>query len=75
MASSAARDRWIGGVSSGIAHRLGVDPLIVRGVFIVLTIFAGVGVLLVRPRVGAAARTRRPDPRPGGRRRPLDHRA
>ncbi len=40
------RDRWIGGVSSGIAHRLGVDPLIVRGVFIVLTLFAGIGVLL-----------------------------
>ena len=39
-------DRWIGGVASGIAHRLGVDPLIVRGVFIVLAIFAGIGVLL-----------------------------
>ncbi len=38
-------DRWVGGVSSGIAHRLGVDPLIVRGVLIVLTIFAGVGIL------------------------------
>jgi phage shock protein PspC (stress-responsive transcriptional regulator) len=40
------RDRWIGGVASGVAHRLGVDPLIVRGIFIVLTIFAGMGVLL-----------------------------
>lgn len=40
------RDRWIGGVSSGIAYRMGVDPLIVRGIFIVLTIFAGIGVLL-----------------------------
>jgi phage shock protein PspC (stress-responsive transcriptional regulator) len=40
------RDRWVGGVASGIAHRLGVDPLIVRGIFIVLAIFAGVGVLL-----------------------------
>ncbi|MFE8884623.1 PspC domain-containing protein [Pseudarthrobacter enclensis] len=40
------QDRWIGGVASGIAHRLGVDPLIVRGVFIVLTLFAGIGVLL-----------------------------
>ena len=39
------RDRWIGGVSSGIAHRLGVDPLIIRGIFIVLTLFAGIGVL------------------------------
>lgn len=40
------RERWIGGVASGIAQRLGVDPLIVRGVLIVLTVFAGVGVLL-----------------------------
>lgn len=40
------RDRWMGGVSSGIAQRMGIDPLIVRGVFIVLTLFAGVGVLL-----------------------------
>ncbi|SFT43492.1 PspC domain-containing protein [Arthrobacter sp. ov118] len=39
------RDRWIGGVASGIAHRLGVDPLIIRGILIVLTIFAGIGVL------------------------------
>ena len=39
-------DRWVGGVASGIAQRLGVDPLIVRGIFIVLAIFAGVGVLL-----------------------------
>ncbi|MFF2031838.1 PspC domain-containing protein [Arthrobacter sp. NPDC058192] len=39
------RDRWVGGVASGIAHRLGVDPLIIRGVLIVLTIFAGIGVL------------------------------
>ncbi|TLM85406.1 PspC domain-containing protein [Pseudarthrobacter sp. NamE2] len=39
-------ERWVGGVSSGIAHRLGVDPLIIRGVFIVLTLFAGIGVLL-----------------------------
>ena len=38
-------DRWIGGVASGIAHRLGVDPLIIRGIFIVLTLFAGIGVL------------------------------
>ena len=45
-ASSRGRDRWIGGVSSGIAQRLGIDPLIVRGIFIVLTLFAGIGVLL-----------------------------
>ena len=40
------RERWVGGVASGIAQRLGVDPLIVRGVLIVLAVFAGVGVLL-----------------------------
>lgn len=39
-------DRWIGGVASGISHRMGVDPLIVRGIFIVLALFAGIGVLL-----------------------------
>ncbi|MFH5878396.1 PspC domain-containing protein [Arthrobacter sp. NA-172] len=43
---SRGRDRWIGGVASGIAHRFGIDPLIVRGIFIVLTIIAGIGVLL-----------------------------
>lgn len=41
-----SEDRWMGGVAGGIARRLGVDPLIIRGVFIVLAIFAGVGVLL-----------------------------
>lgn len=40
------RDRWVGGVASGIANRMGVDPLIVRGIVIVLSVFAGVGVLL-----------------------------
>ncbi|WP_258802926.1 PspC domain-containing protein [Pseudarthrobacter sp. NS4] len=39
-------DRWVGGVSSGFANRLGVDPIIIRGVLIVLTLFAGIGVLL-----------------------------
>ncbi len=40
------RDRWVGGVASGIAARMGVDPLIVRGILIVLSIFAGIGVLI-----------------------------
>ena len=58
------RDRWIGGVASGIAQRLGVDPLIVRGALIVLTIFAGVGGL--RPGLAWALlpEPRRPDPCP-----------
>ncbi|XTR53119.1 PspC domain-containing protein [Pseudarthrobacter sp. So.54] len=34
------RERWVGGVASGIAERFGVDPLIVRGILIVLTVFA-----------------------------------
>lgn len=43
---SRGRDRWMGGVASGIAHRFGIDPLIVRGIFIILTLFAGIGILL-----------------------------
>jgi len=43
---SRGNDRWIGGVCSGIAHRLGVDPIIIRGVAVVLTLLAGIGVLL-----------------------------
>ncbi|MEA5453506.1 PspC domain-containing protein [Sinomonas sp. JGH33] len=38
-------DRWAGGVASGLAHRWGIDPVIVRGLFIVAAIFLGVGVL------------------------------
>ena len=43
---SRGTDRWIGGVCSGIAHRLGVDPIIIRGALVVLTLLAGIGVLL-----------------------------
>lgn len=43
---SRGSDRWIGGVCSGIAHRLRVDPIIIRGALIVLTLLAGIGVLL-----------------------------
>ncbi|AMM33716.1 hypothetical protein SA2016_3051 [Sinomonas atrocyanea] len=39
------RDRWMGGVASGLAHRWGIDPILVRGLFIVAAIFLGVGVL------------------------------
>ncbi|AMB59642.1 PspC domain-containing protein [Microterricola viridarii] len=31
---------WIGGVCAGIAGRLGIDPIIVRGILIVLALFA-----------------------------------
>lgn len=40
------QDRWIGGVASGIAHRIGLDPILVRGIFVLLFIFGGIGVLL-----------------------------
>src|SRR4051794_24490139 len=36
--------RWFAGVSTGIARWLGVDPLVVRAGFILLSIFFGVGV-------------------------------
>lgn len=39
-------NRWIGGVASGIADRIGIDPVIVRGLFILFVIFGGIGVLL-----------------------------
>ncbi len=38
-------DRWLGGVSSGLAYRWGVDPILIRGLFIVAALFLGVGVL------------------------------
>ncbi|WOF23568.1 PspC domain-containing protein [Microbacterium betulae] len=39
-------DAWIGGVCSAIAHRIGVDPAIVRGVFVVATLFGFPGLWL-----------------------------
>ena len=39
------QDRWLGGVAAGIAQRTGLDPVLVRGLFIVLAFF-GVGLLL-----------------------------
>jgi phage shock protein PspC (stress-responsive transcriptional regulator) len=38
--------RWFAGVSAGLARRWGVDPLLVRGAFVILTVFGGVGLLL-----------------------------
>jgi len=37
---------WVGGVCAGIAARLGIDPLIVRGIFVVVAIFGGPALLL-----------------------------
>ncbi|MHA7268247.1 PspC domain-containing protein [Arthrobacter sp. HLT1-20] len=38
-------NRWVGGVCSGLATRWGIDPVIVRGLAVVLTLFFGVGLL------------------------------
>ncbi|QHF22622.1 PspC domain-containing protein [Rathayibacter sp. VKM Ac-2804] len=37
----ARRPGWVGGVCAGIADRLGIDPLIVRGVFVVVAVLGG----------------------------------
>ncbi|MCU1469517.1 MAG: PspC protein [Glaciihabitans sp.] len=37
---------WIGGVSAGIADRLGIDVLIVRGILVVIAVLGGPAVLL-----------------------------
>ncbi|MHB1475414.1 MAG: PspC domain-containing protein [Dermatophilaceae bacterium] len=39
-------DKWLGGVCSGLADRLGVDPVIVRVALVVLSIFWGFGVIV-----------------------------
>jgi phage shock protein PspC (stress-responsive transcriptional regulator) len=41
-----ADDRMIAGVAAGAARAFGVDPLIVRIGFVVLTLFGAVGVVL-----------------------------
>lgn len=38
-------DRWAGGVASGLAHRWRVDPLLVRGLFVIAAVFLGIGLL------------------------------
>ena len=40
------RDKWIGGVCSGLADRLGVDPVVVRAGFVLLTLLGGAGVTI-----------------------------
>ncbi len=39
-------ERWIGGVAGGVARRLGLDPTLVRCVWVVLTVFTGLGLVL-----------------------------
>ena len=40
------RDRKIAGVAGGIGRALGIDPLLIRIAFVVLTVFGGFGALL-----------------------------
>ncbi|MCW4385265.1 PspC domain-containing protein [Salinibacterium sp. SYSU T00001] len=37
---------WLGGVCAGLAARLGIDPLIVRGIVVVIAIFGGPALIL-----------------------------
>lgn len=39
-------DRWFAGVAGGIAAKANIDPIIVRGVFVVLAVLGGPGILL-----------------------------
>lgn len=39
-------ERWIGGVAGGVAARLGIDPLVVRGGLGVITLIGGLGLVL-----------------------------
>src|SRR5690606_27867523 len=43
---SRPQDRWVGGVSGAIARRLGIDPLVVRALFIATAVFGGLGLVL-----------------------------
>jgi phage shock protein PspC (stress-responsive transcriptional regulator) len=38
--------RWFAGVAAALARRWGIDPLLVRGGFVILALFGGVGLLL-----------------------------
>src|SRR5699024_5129669 len=40
------QDRWFTGLASGIAVKAGIDPLIVRGIFVVLAVLGVPGILL-----------------------------
>ena len=39
-------DKWVGGVCSGIADRLGVDPVIVRAALVLLALLGGAGITI-----------------------------
>jgi len=39
-------ERWVGGVAGGIAARFGLDPLLVRGIFLATLLLGGFGLVL-----------------------------
>ena len=39
-------ERWVAGVAGGVAYRFDLDPTLVRCVWVVLSLFAGVGLVL-----------------------------
>ena len=41
-----SRDKMIGGVCAGLGEYLGLDPTIVRIVWVLMVLFAGFGILL-----------------------------
>lgn len=41
-----SEERWVGGVSGGLAQKYGVDPLLVRAAFVILSLLSGVGLII-----------------------------
>jgi len=39
-------DRYIGGVAGGLGRHFGIDPIVVRVIFVALCVFGGLGILL-----------------------------
>jgi phage shock protein C len=39
------KDRWLAGICGGIAHYFELDPTIIRVLFVLLSVFAGGGIL------------------------------
>ncbi|GAA4977069.1 PspC domain-containing protein [Kineococcus glutinatus] len=46
LGAERAADRWFTGVCAGLAHRFGVDPVVVRALFAALTVAGGLGLAL-----------------------------
>ncbi|WP_225753093.1 PspC domain-containing protein [Actinotalea sp. Marseille-Q4924] len=40
-----SEERWIGGVAGGLARRAGIDPLVVRGLFVLTSFLGGLGLV------------------------------